>query len=292
MKLFSRDLYEDEFTQIYLNPNLQIIEDVYNSFIQMPEKEEVRFFAEISIEGVYDSEKLKEAAFKMIYEIYSRTKFLFYTHIYKTIKLIEALRSMYNEKNYLGWGAIGRSVIEHSAVFFYFVEKLKKENIGGTTFTISQLKKVENLLIKYTNGTSFDWDKLLDGEFENIQLKYQPEDKNHKPVHVHDAIRKLAKRSLLFKDLEIMYSAFCDIVHPNMASHMPFIELTNKNEGINKISLNVNEERSQFIMVLTLDTITLALGNIASLVKELSKYLDHWFNIFENKHPITIDIRN
>ncbi|PFE65790.1 hypothetical protein CN316_22120, partial [Bacillus cereus] len=215
-----------------------------------------------------------------------------HTHIYKTIKLIEALRSMYNEKNYLGWVAIGRSVIEHSAVFFYFVEKLKKENIGGTAFTISQLKKIENLLIKHTNGTSFDWNKLLDGEIDNIQPKYQPEDKNHKPVHVHEAIRKLAKRSLLFKDLEIMYSSFCDFVHPNMASHMPFIELTNTNEGINKISLNVNEERGQFIMVLTLETITLVIGNIASLIKELSEYLVHWDNIVENNPPISIDFRN
>ncbi|PFE58954.1 hypothetical protein CN316_29360, partial [Bacillus cereus] len=79
MKLFSRDLYEEEFTQTYLNPNLQTIEDIYNLFIQIPEKEEVRFFAEISIEEVYDTEKLKEVTSKMIYEIYSRIKFLFHT---------------------------------------------------------------------------------------------------------------------------------------------------------------------------------------------------------------------
>jgi hypothetical protein len=280
MELFKKGLYSSEAENKFILPLLDKIEEITSFLKQFPPSDKVRLFPESVTEQWIQAKDHEHVIGSLIYEIYNRIKFLFYTSIFKAAKLSEALVLMYNTRNYLGWTLIGRSVIEHSAVLYYFSKKLQNINLFRNIFKISELEQIENALIQYSHGSRFDWDTLLSANISKLTKDYNPTEDNKKAVNISTALSHLSKKSELFKGTDIIYSMFSDFAHPNMASHSVFINLTPESiqSGETELSLDVNNGRGKFIIIATLETITNNLANIISLITEISKIMKFWLD--------------
>ena len=190
MKRFKRGLYNEVTEKKYFLPFLVKIEEIYENLLQMPNSDKVRFISEDIVAQWVKEKDYEKVVGSLIYEIYSRLKFLFYTNIFKAIKLIEGLITMYNSKNYLGWILLGRSVLEHSAVLYYFFKKLQNMNLLRNSYVLNELEQIESILIQYTNGSRFDWDTLLlSGNTDKLTKEYNPNKANKKAVNICDFLK-------------------------------------------------------------------------------------------------------
>lgn len=283
---FDRSIFPAETISNYFAKYLDQIEKLYNDFSKMPNSQTIYFLSENEFKKLLnDPKQIREATAYIVYEIYYRFQFLFFTNLFKLLKYIESLIYSWNSKNYLGWILFGRSAIELCAVFAFFDQKLKAYNPLRTDFTYDEIKKIENILIQYSHGTRFDWDSLIGGDFDKLKEKFEAKGEFRQAVNVLTTIDKLPKIRPAFQNVRTVYDMLSDYAHPNMGSHSIFINLADKQEDPipNHLSLNVNYRRGEFIIVTTLEQITICLVYCGHLLQETAKILEIWGGFSEEK---------
>ncbi len=212
-------------------------------------------------------------------------QFLLFTNLFKWIKYIESLIYSWNTQNYLGWILFGRATIELCAVYNYFDQKLDKFDLLKTDYTQEELQGIENIFIQYSHGTRFDWNALIEGDFEKLKKKFEAKGEFRQAINVLTTIDKLRKLRPAFHDVRTVYDILSDYAHPNMGSHSIFIDMPDKIEDPmpNIITLNVNERRGEFIIVTSLEQISMCLTYVGHLVQKYAKVLEVWGGDSEHK---------
>jgi hypothetical protein len=283
---FNRSIFPADSVEKYFETYLCQIEKLYHDFSKMPERQTIYFLSEKEFKKLLKNpQKIKEATAYIVYEVYNRFQFLFFTNLFKLLKYIESLIYSWNSQNYLGWVLFGRAVIELCAVFNYFDQKLNKYDLLRTDFTHEEISNIENILIQYSHGTRFDWNALIEGDFEKLKQEFEAKGEFRQATNVLTTIDKLKKLGPAFHDVRTVYDILSDYAHPNMGSHSIFIDLPHKIQDPmpNHLSLNVNQQRGEFIIVTSLVQITICLTYCGHLLQELAKVLKVWGGYSEDK---------
>ena len=284
---FDRTIFPQDSIKNFFETDLLQIEKLYFDFSRLPDNQTIYFISEEEFNRIVkDPKKVNESPAFIFNEIYYRFQFLFFTNLFKFLKYIESLIYSWNSKNYLGWVLFGRSIIELCAVYNYFDQKLKRFNPLKTDFTIEEIQNIEETLIQYSHGTRFDWNSLIEGNFEKLKENFEASGESRHAVNVLTAIDKLKSLRPAFHGVKIVYDILSDYCHPNMGSHSIFIDLPEQvYDGMpNRLSLNVNFRRGEFIIVSSLEQIAICLAYCGHLIQETSKILKLWGGYTEEKN--------
>ncbi|MBI4838438.1 MAG: hypothetical protein HY806_04720 [Nitrospirae bacterium] len=138
--------------------------------------------------------------------------------IYSKISIVTSgLISSINNKDFLSYALLGRSLIEHTAVIRYYhnlIVKNIQEPVKKGDISEVEIKKLIEILDKHIKCHRFDWDTYLKGDFEKLTEKYEIE--NYKSqVNVKTCVAKWAEEQ---SEIKVLYDLFCDLVHPNIGS--------------------------------------------------------------------------
>lgn len=286
---FTRGLYEGEAR--YLLGSIETIERLYDTLLKFPSSDEARFFTLSDHQKAVESGDAERAAFHLLFDAYNWLKFFWYTNLYKATKLSEGLIDAYNKKNYLVWVILTRSIVEYSAVFYYYHNKTKQLEINGPPFKISQLKGFEDLMIQYAHGTRFNWDNLFTGSLEELAKTYASALEAPSAVNVLTAVDHLSKRDPRFKQLAMTYAMLSDFAHPNMASHTAVIDMPQHKSSMHHCRMTSNPDRlrGEFLLVATLPSVALALSNSLEVLMESAQLLKRWLTMFDHNERVSID---
>jgi hypothetical protein len=133
---FTRGIYEGE--ERYLIRNIEQIERMYDFLLQLPASDEAHFFSLADHKKVVESGDARTAVFHLLSDAYNWLKLFVYTNSYKVTRITEGLVDAYNRQNYLVWLVLTRSLIEYSAVFYYYHSKTQDlEGVCKLTSTVS-----------------------------------------------------------------------------------------------------------------------------------------------------------
>lgn len=291
---FDRSVFPADSVEKYFKTYLDQIEKLYNDFSKMPERQTIYFLSEKEFKKLLSNpKKIKEATAYIVYEVYYRFQFLFFTNLFKFLRYTESLIYSWNSQNYLGWVLFGRAVIELCAVFNYFDQKLKTHDLLRTDFTHEEIRNIEDILIQYSHGTRFDWNSLIEGDFEKLKKKFEAKGEFRQAINVLTTIDKLKKVRPAFHDVRTVYDILSDYAHPNMGSHSIFIDLPDKIQDPmpNHLLLNVNHQRGEFIIVTSLEQIKICLAYCGHLLQETAKVLEVWGG-YSNDKTFSINFKN
>ncbi len=141
------------------------------------------------------------------------------------LKVSDALELMFfsiNMANAYGCALSARSIIEHVALLQYLTKKVPWQK--NKVFDQKALTEFTKLLFSLTQGSTFDWDKLLSG---NLSVRGILASKTWKRPHSERIPHMAELVEVLDKELsplqgndaeghiQFLYSALCDVVHPS-----------------------------------------------------------------------------
>jgi hypothetical protein len=141
------------------------------------------------------------------------------------LKVRDSMELMFfsiNIANAYGCALAARSIIEHVALLQYLVNRVPWRN--NRVFDQETLFEFTKLIFSLTQGSTFDWDKLLSGD---VSIRDILTSKAWKRPHIEripyiaDLVEVLDKElsALQGKDadghIQFLYSALCDIAHPS-----------------------------------------------------------------------------
>ncbi len=129
--------------------------------------------------------------------------------------LIQAL----NEENYLLYGLIGRSLIEHTAILRYYVTSkmfpLVEIALEDGKVTSEEVETIIPWLEKHLVGNRFNWAEFLADYFDELDNLKPGSILKNSQVNVITCLQQWIKEDDSINDL---YELFCDLVHPNLGS--------------------------------------------------------------------------
>lgn len=138
------------------------------------------------------------------------------TYLVKFSTLMQSLIQTVNKDDFVTYGLVGRSMIEHSSIFRYYhktqivpkLEDPKKKKM----VTQDQVAELINVFDKHLRGGRFHWESFLTNDFEKL---YNGHRSNLNQFRIGDCIRDWKKDD---PSIGILYDLFCDLVHPNLGS--------------------------------------------------------------------------
>ena len=159
---------------------------------------------------------------------------LWMVYINKYHLLCQSLIQALNAENFLLYGMIGRSLIEHTAILRYYVSgkmlPLASTALSKETVAESTIHELINLLDRHLTGRRFDWDTFLADYFDELERPQRGTVLKEPQVNVLTCLQKWIKEDLAIANL---YELFCDLVHPNLGSTLLISRLVDKhNIGI------------------------------------------------------------
>jgi hypothetical protein len=279
--MFVRNLYNRDIEAKHFEPLLAEIERIRSGLASMPLQTSLDFIKNPAMERWLAKEGSNKIVGTIVFGIFNRLQFFWFTSIFKTINLIDALELMYNSKNYIGWVLVGRSIIEHCAVFNYYTQKFLGTDPGRNDFSLSELKAMEDIMIQYSHGTRCNWHDLLAGDLTGFNKNPNEAVAGRSAVNIITALKHLAARKGAFDGIEGVYAMFSDFAHPNMASHSTVVDVTpsdQRHDDIEHVSVTVQvgQPRGEFIVLATLTAICLCIQTVIDLSMTLSPVFRHW----------------
>lgn len=281
---FSRGYYEKEEKFF---PDIEKIEEIYDILLKFPQRDKMQFFSIEEHNEIAEKGNLTEASMYLFSDAFNLLKFFFYTNIYKPTNITKGLIQAYNSQNYLVWIILSRSLLEYSAIFHYYKKKIDELNIQSTSIKFSELQEFEKILLKFVHGTRFNWQSLTQGKIE--ELPKESSENYTSAVNVLTAIEHLKKRDSRFKDVKFAYDMLSDFSHPNMASHTTVVEMPESEEKSCIVNINPSNLRGEFIMIATIPTVQLSLGNILEMIQSTGQLIKFWLERIDSSEQIEID---
>lgn len=141
---------------------------------------------------------------------------LWAAYVVKFSSLMRDVILAVNQGDFLTYGLIGRSMIEHAAVLRYYhtnhiVPRLQQPIQRGTV-SVEEIQELIVVLDQHLRGSRFDWESFFKGDFDTLSKKPKPQVQQ---VRVNECITQWAKESA---SVGVLYDLFCDLVHPNVGS--------------------------------------------------------------------------
>jgi len=184
--------------------------------------------------------------------------------------------------NFLSYALAGRSLIEHVAVWRYFlVEKYSKVLRSGHEISFEDFHSLIDIHKKFLYGARFDWFKWLGKDFSGLEMAYltSVSDKKNKKNSTTDkqiisvnVLTCIEKMSSELPKFGVYYEMFCDLVHPNFGSNIFLAGISSK-EGI-VIDANAEIQLGVKLIEETFgELVGLTYGNINELTKSHFSFL-------------------
>ena len=154
---------------------------------------------------------------------------LWVVYVSKFHLLCQSLIQALNAENFLLYGMIGRSLIEHTAILRYYVSgkmlplasvALSQEKVAEST-----IHELIGLLDRHLTGRRFDWDTFLADYFDELERPQRGNLLKEPQVNVLTCLQKWMKDEPAIASL---YELFCDLVHPNLGSTLLVSRLIDK----------------------------------------------------------------
>lgn len=177
--------------------------------------------------------------------------------------ITSGLISSINNKDFLSYALLGRSLIEHTAVIRYYhnlIVKNIQESVKRGAVSEVEIKKLIEILDKHIRGHRFDWDTYFKGDFEKLTKEYKIEDYKSQ-VNVKTCLDKWVEEQ---PEIKVLYDLFCDLVHPNIGS--TFLVMKG---GNGSIIFGGNEGHS-----IGIDVFYHTFVGLAATIKKFSEYIN------------------
>jgi len=185
-------------------------------------------------------------------------------HVCKFSELCHALVDAINHKEFIVYGLIGRSLIEHAAIMRYYCKHRIKPTVDEAVKTGSvsgdQIKNIINELDRFLRGSKFNWDAFLAGRFDEL-FGEKEDSSTQTQVNVLTCVQKWARET---PPVLVLYDLFCDLVHPNIGSTL--LIMKKWEEGVGFGGQN-GEAFGEDIVIRTL-------AGLVSLFKDIRSYLN------------------
>ena len=140
-------------------------------------------------------------------------------YINKYYTLCKSLIQVLNEENYLLYGLIGRSLIEHTAILRYYVTgkmvPLVEMALEDGKVTTEEVETIIPWLEKHLMGNRFDWGDFLVDYFDELDNLKPGNILKNSQVNVLTCLQKWIEEE---QSIHNLYALFCDLVHPNLGS--------------------------------------------------------------------------
>lgn len=147
--------------------------------------------------------------------------------------LCESLIQVLNAENYLMYGLIGRSIIEHTAILRYYVTgkmlPLVDLALEDGIITEAEVSEIIPWIEQHLVGHRFQWEDFLGDYFEKLDNSNFVKIKEIKQVNVITCLEKWIKNN---SKIERLYTLFSDMVHPNLGSTLLVTRLADDQLGI------------------------------------------------------------
>ena len=170
---------------------------------------------------------------------------LYAIYLTKYSRLLTSLIEAVNRGDYITYGLVGRSIIEHTATLRYYWDKRLTPIIHAASkrghLTHDEVALLVDSLDKHLRGSRFDWVAFELREYEALQRKsrfHRKHNRNTTPdqISVVTTIDHWAKDQ---GSARIAHDLFCDLVHPNVGSS--FLVMSRSNDAI-AVNANVPSE--------------------------------------------------
>lgn len=148
------------------------------------------------------------------------------------LRVRDALRLLFhcsNTTNAYGCALAARGIIENVALLQHLAKRVPWHD--SPTYTVEALKEFVEEILVLTYGSTFDWDKLLDGKLSMRDVLASGEwkrprekrigDKRSIIPHISDLVAAMGEefstrqRPEAKGFVQLIYSALCDVVHPS-----------------------------------------------------------------------------
>jgi hypothetical protein len=193
-------------------------------------------------------------------------------------QLTQAVKS----KNFLSYALAGRSLLEHIAVWRYFlVEKYAKVIRSGQEISFEDFHSLIDIHKNFLYGARFDWFKWLGNDFSGLESAYlhsvsdKKNKKNSAVVKQNISINVLTcieKMSSTLPKFGIYYEMFCDLVHPNFGSNI-FLGGISSSDGIVLDTTAETQLGVKLIEATFGELISLTYGHVNELTKSHFSFL-------------------
>ncbi|MDJ0716521.1 MAG: hypothetical protein QNJ54_20295 [Prochloraceae cyanobacterium] len=131
----------------------------------------------------------------------------------------QCLIQVLNEENYLLYGLVGRSIIEHTAILRYYITSkmlpLAEDVVADGKITESEIEELIQLLDRHLAGRRFDWDNFLADYLQKIKGLKPESGVQPTQVNILTCLEKWGREN---PKIIHLYELFCDLVHPNLGS--------------------------------------------------------------------------
>jgi hypothetical protein len=135
--------------------------------------------------------------------------------------LIDAIE----EHDFWLYGMTGRALIEHSATIRYYGREKMAPLFESADFTVLEdawYQEVADIMNQFFAGTRFDWRPIIGTLFPASFLAAKA------PVQQVNVLTCLKHWARELPQVERFYGMFCDMVHPNLGSILPYMEVQNE----------------------------------------------------------------
>lgn len=135
--------------------------------------------------------------------------------------LMQGIILAVNREDFLTYGLVGRSILEHTAVFHHyykneitpgFQDLSRKDSIAS-----QGAHKHVTMLAICLRGSNFDWESFFKGNFStsNFSRLRKALKESARQVRVGNCMEELSEE---YPSFDVLYRIFCDFVHPNLGS--------------------------------------------------------------------------
>jgi hypothetical protein len=196
------------------------------------------------------------------------SEFIFRSHL-GLLQTIDGIDNALKNGNLLVLLILVRSAIEHIGHSEILLKKIRIESIPDNwEKAYNLLEEKEEILLKYTAGTTIDWEKLARNEISNSpkpeEYKRDPSIKpDRTPVNTLSGVDALEKK---IKGIRFIYDLLCDFAHPNVGVLF----------SLKKSARPVRDERYDFDWV----EMELSPGAPEAMISEMGKPIAKIFELF------------
>jgi hypothetical protein len=144
--------------------------------------------------------------------------------------LMQSVITAVNLDDFLTYGLVGRSMVEHTALLRYYHKTQIVPNLQDTIekkiLTAEKLKVLIEIFDKHLRGGRFNWQYFLTNNFNSL---FKGSRSNLNQFRIGDCIKSWTEDD---PSITVLYDLFCDLVHPNLGSTLLVVKIWPDGTGV------------------------------------------------------------
>jgi len=148
----------------------------------------------------------------------------------KFSELLRNLISAVNQNDFLIYGLVGRSIIEHTAILRHYckteINPIVQNALKNKIIEPNELQSLITILDRHLRGGRFHWEAFMNNDFDAL---FAGKKSSLKQESVGNCIKEWNKAD---PSIKVLYDLFCDLVHPNLGSTLLVARVWSDGVGI------------------------------------------------------------